>query len=345
MISKHSHRKNEHVSLALKFYNQQSFSGFDQLRFIHQGIPKLNINDIDYSTSFDGIKLDVPFYIEAMTGGSEYTKKLNAQLAKIAKKTGIAMATGSQSVALKDDSQCGSFNIVRENNPDGVLFSNIGASIDKINAQKAIDMVNSDAIEVHINAPQELIMPEGGINTNWLDNIRDIVNFVNVPVIVKEVGFGMSKETIKKLSDIGVKNINISGRGGTNFAQIENYRRSKKELDYLSNWGQTTVESLFESYTFSNNINIIASGGVRNSLDIVKCLCLGAKAVGIASPILYSLIKYGEESTIELIEDLKMGVLTVMTLLDVRNIDELSKLKMLLSPSLESYLKQRNLFY
>jgi isopentenyl-diphosphate Delta-isomerase len=345
MVSKHSHRKNEHVSLALKFYSDISSSGFNQLRFIHHGIPSLNANEIDYSTSFDGIELDVPFYIEAMTGGSEYTKKLNAKLSKIAKKTGIAMATGSQSVALKDSSQCDSFTIIRNNNPDGILFSNIGASVDKINAQKVVNMLHSNALEVHINTPQELIMPEGNISTNWMNNINDIVHFVDVPVIIKEVGFGMSKETIHKLTSIGVKNINISGRGGTNFAQIENYRRPKQELDYLNDWGQTTVESLFEAYKFRNDINIIASGGVRNALDIVKCLCLGAKAVGIAAPILHSLIRDGEEATIDMIEDFKLGISTIMTLLGAHNIEELSKVKMILSPSLESYLKQRDLFY
>lgn len=345
MINKQSHRKDEHVSLAIKFYNDNSNAGFDEIRFIHQGVPEISVSDVDYSTSFDGINMNIPFYIEAMTGGSSYTKKLNEKLARIAKKTGLAMATGSQSVALKDSSESSSFEIVRNTNPDGIIFSNIGSSVDSANAQKAIEMMHSDALEVHINTPQELIMPEGDRDFYWLDNIRNIVNAIDKPVIVKEVGFGMVKETIAKLTDIGVKNINISGNGGTNFAQIENYRRKHQELSYLDNWGQSTVESLFEAYAFSDDVNILASGGIRTPLDIVKSLSLGAKAVGMAAPILYSLIKNGEEATVEMIEEYKNGIKIIMTMLGARNISDLKKQKLILSSDLLAYLKQRGITY
>ncbi|MBV0914455.1 type 2 isopentenyl-diphosphate Delta-isomerase [Apilactobacillus sp. HBW1] len=345
MVSIQSHRKDEHVSLAIKFYNKTSHAGFDQLRFVHQGIPEISLDDIDTSTTIENIKMDFPIYIEAMTGGSEYTKKLNQKLARIAKSTGIAMATGSQSVALKDDSVASSFEIVRETNPNGIVFSNLSASADVSRAKAAVKMMNSDAIEIHINTPQEMIMPEGDREFNWIKNIKSIQEELACPVIVKEVGFGMSKETIQQLVDAGVKNINISGKGGTSFSKIENYRRKKQEMDYLEDWGQTTVESLLEAQPFKDKTNIIASGGIRTPLDAVKAIALGANSVGIAAPILYSLIKNGEEETIEFINDFIYGMKSIMTVLGTKNLSELQSKKLILSSDLLSYVSQRGLPY
>ncbi|CAI2596105.1 Isopentenyl-diphosphate delta-isomerase [Apilactobacillus kunkeei] len=345
MVSIQSHRKDEHVSLAIKFYNKTSHAGFDQLRFVHQGIPEISLDDIDTSTTIENIKMDFPIYIEAMTGGSEYTKKLNQKLARIAKSTGIAMATGSQSVALKDDSVASSFEIVRETNPNGIVFSNLGASADVSRAKAAVKMMNSNAIEIHINTPQEMIMPEGDREFNWIENIKSIQEELDCPVIVKEVGFGMSKQTIQQLVNAGVKNINISGKGGTNFSKIENYRRKKQEMDYLEDWGQTTVESLLEAQPFKDKVNIIASGGIRTPLDAVKAIALGATSVGIAAPILYSLIKNGEEETIEFINDFIYGMKSTMTMLGAKNLSELQNKKLILNADLLSYVSQRGLSY
>ena len=345
MVSIQSHRKDEHVSLAIKFYDKNSHAGFNQLRFVHQGIPEVSLDDIDTSTRIEDIKMDFPIYIEAMTGGSEYTKKLNEKLARIAKNTGIAMATGSQSVALKDSSVSSSFEVVRKTNPKGIIFSNLGASADVPKAKKAVKMMNSDAIEIHINTPQEMIMPEGDRSFKWIDNIKSIQKELDCPVIVKEVGFGMSRETIQQLVDAGVKNINISGKGGTSFSKIENYRRKKQEMDYLEDWGQTTVESLLEAQEFKNKVNIIASGGIRTPLDAIKAIALGANSVGIAAPILYSLIKNGEEDTIEFINDFIYGIKSIMTMLGAKNLSELQSKKLILSPDLLSYVQQRGLSY
>lgn len=345
MVSIQSHRKDEHVSLAIKFYDKISHAGFDKLRFVHQGIPEISLDDIDASTNIEDIKMNSPIYIEAMTGGSGYTKKLNQQLARIAKSTGIAMATGSQSVALKDNSVTSSFEIVRETNPNGIIFSNLGASADVLRANAAVKMMNSDAIEIHINAPQEIIMPEGDRKFNWIENIKSIQKSLDCPVIVKEVGFGMSKETIQQLVDAGIKNINISGKGGTSFSKIENYRRKKQEMDYLEDWGQTTVESLLEAQQFKNKTNIIASGGIRTPLDAVKAIALGANAVGIAAPILYSLIKNGEEETVEFINDFIYGIKSIMAMLGTKNLSELQRKKMILNSDLLSYISQRRLPY
>src|SRR5699024_4546940 len=150
---------------------------------------------------------------------------------------------------------------------------------------------------------------------NWLKNIEKIVAHLEVPVIVKEVGFGMSRETIQSLIHIGVKAVDVSGKGGTSFTQIENARRKKKELDFLADWGQSTVISLLESIDLQDNIECLASGGVRESLDIVKSLCLGAKSVGIAGTILSLLLQHGVEKTIEQLQQWENELKLLYTLL------------------------------
>ena len=245
MISNHSHRKDEHVSLAEKFY-QPDKDLFDEVRFINQGLATSSLRDINIASQLGPLQLSAPFYLEAISGGSERTKKLNARLATIANQTGLAMAVGSQSVALSDPSLRDTFEIVRQNNPDGLIFANLGANKTVNDALAAIDMIHADALEIHINAAQELIMPEGDRTFNFKQNISEIVTKVKIPIIIKEVGFGISQETISELLQLGVTAINVSGRGGTNFAMIENFRRHSKDMDYLKDWGLTTIESLLE---------------------------------------------------------------------------------------------------
>lgn len=345
MINQHSHRKDEHVSLAEYFNRANHHDYFDQLRFVHQSLPETDYQQINPSTKLGPLTLKWPFYIEAMTGGSRQTGQLNAQLAKIAKATDLAMAVGSESVALQDPKLIKTFSIVRKVNPKGIIFANLGASHSYQDAQKVIDIIDADALEIHLNVPQELIMPEGHRSFHWLKNIKSVVSNVKKPVIIKEVGFGMSKETLKQLQSIGVKYANVSGHGGTNFAKIENYRRPEKDLSYLEKWGLTTPESLFEARPFEPEMKIIASGGIKNPLDIAKALALGASAVGVAGVILHSLLRRGPDKTIQMIKDWQRGLKIIMTMLGYKDIVQLQQQRLLLSPSLISYLHQRHLTY
>ncbi|RIL82690.1 type 2 isopentenyl-diphosphate Delta-isomerase, partial [Staphylococcus equorum] len=161
----------------------------------------------------------------------------------------------------------------------GPLFSNVGAHVPLEFAKRAVDFLQTDALQIHVNAPQELIMPEGNrIFSNWLSHIESIVNEIDVPIIVKEVGFGVSRETMLKLKSVGVTTIDVSGSGGTNFIHIENERRTLKDFSYMKGWGQTTAISLLESK--GTGLEVLASGGIRNPLDALKCMVLGAQAVG-----------------------------------------------------------------
>ena len=341
--NKREQRKNEHVEIAMA-QGDATISDFDEIRFVHHSIPSVDVDDIDLTSQLKDFTLDQPLYINAMTGGSEWTKQINEKLAVIARETGIAMAVGSTHAALRNSKMASSFSIVRDTNPDGIIFSNVGADVPVDKAVESVKLLDAQALQVHVNAPQELVMPEGNRTfSTWMENLAQIVSRVDVPVIVKEVGFGMSKETIKSLNKIGVRYVDVSGRGGTNFVDIENERRTYKDMDYLGLWGQTTVESLLESASYQQDMDILASGGVRTPLDAVKCLALGASAVGMSRPFLNQVENYGITETLNYTEQFTDHMKKIMTMLDVKTIKDLKQTQMVFSPKLQSWIEQRGL--
>ncbi|MFR0610486.1 type 2 isopentenyl-diphosphate Delta-isomerase [Limosilactobacillus mucosae] len=345
MESLQAHRKNEHVSLAEKLYSQSHANHpFDQVRLIHNSLPEMALSQADSSIKLGELNLKAPFYIEAMTGGSKQTAKINARLASLAHQHGLAMATGSLSVALKDPQTQSSFAIVRDKMPTEPVIANLGASADLEQAQKAIDILKADAIEIHLNAAQELVMPEGDREFFWQEHIKELVNQLSIPVIVKEVGFGMDKKTIAKLQELGVKYINVSGRGGTNFAAIENRRNHQFDLSMLNDWGQTTPESLLEARAIKNpDVAIIASGGITSPLDVIKAGALGASAVGVAGHFLHTLLHDGDDALDRELNAWQEAILRLLTLLGCHNFAELKQAEVVLSPELDDYATQRGL--
>lgn len=342
-ISAHAHRKDEHVFLAEKNYPQTQNNDFDQIRFIHQSLPEIAVDEVDLTTNFAGQKIPLPFYINAMTGGSPRTQRLNQQLATLAKRFSLPMATGSQSVALKEPATAASFQIVRQTNPHGMILANLGADATVTQAQQAIAMLKADALQIHLNLPQEIVMPEGQRRFYWLANLAKLKTTLPVPVIVKEVGFGMSQETLQQLKNIGIEHVDLGGRGGTNFVTIENQRRRFKEFNYLKNWGQSTVESLLESRAMQADLNIYASGGVRQPLDIIKALALGAQAVGVSGTILHSLQKNGLDATSQLLQAWCQQLKLLMALLGCRQVKALTHCQLIFSPELMNYIHQRHI--
>ena len=318
-----TNRKNEHVSLSENFYKDGE-SSFKDVHFMHHSFPGINVSDVDLSTSLGDLNFSMPFFINAMSGGSEWTGKLNQKLAIVARETGLAIATGSISAALKQPEFEDSYSIIRKENPSGLIFANLGAGHGSENAKKAIDMIQADALQIHVNAPQEVVMPEGDREfSNWIENIEDILANIDVPLIVKEVGFGMSRETVKLLQDIGVKYIDISGKGGTNFAQIENFRRREYKLDDMESWGQTTTVSLLEAMEVKSGSAIISSGGIRSAQDILKSLALGASLVGVSSQFMHMVLK-DVDKAIEMVEQWKLELERSMTLLGAKTIADLT---------------------
>ncbi len=320
-------RKDDHINYALKYEN--SYNSFDDMELIQSSIPKYNLEEIDLSTSFAGNRFEYPFFINAMTGGSKRGKEINRKLAKVATECGILFVTGSYSAALKnlDDD---SFRVVREENDGLLLGTNIGADKDYTAGIKAVENLNPLFLQIHVNLMQELIMPEGSRNFNeWEDNILRFSENIKVPIILKEVGFGMTEETIRRGMDLGIKTFDISGRGGTSFAYIENMRRENK-FTYLNEWGQSTLACLLSVKNYMNQVEIVASGGVRHPLDIIKALVMGAKGVGLSR----TMLKMAEEKTLEemidIINSWKEECKIIMCCLNTKNIEELKNVKYVL---------------
>lgn len=338
-------RKDEHVSLAKAFHGKH-VTDFDAIRLIHQSFPEIAVQEVDLSTTLASFTTHFPFFINAMTGGSEKTKQINHDLALIARETNLAMATGSVSAALKDPSVKDSFTIARKTNPNGLLFANVGAGTSVERAKQAIDLFEADALQIHVNAPQELVMPEGDRDfSHWLDLIEEIVTTLSVPIIVKEVGFGMTRDTINALRQRGVHAIDVSGRGGTSFTQIENARRKKREFHYLDDYGQTTAESLLEASLVPNDFSLLASGGIRNAYDIFKALCLGADSVGLSATILNELLTHGVEDTIAFIERMKDELRMLYTMSGITKTAGATTVPLLIGDSLKDWCLARGIDY
>lgn len=345
MESQQAHRKDEHLSLATATYQRaHTHHYFDQVRLIHNALPEMAVKDVDHRVQLaTSLQLEWPFYLEAMTGGSNQAAKINRTLASLANKHHLAMATGSLSVALKEPATRPSFTVVREENPAGIVIANLGADTSLDKARDAIGILNADALELHLNAAQELVMPEGDRDFHWLANIAHLVDELDVPVIVKEVGFGMSRSTIVQLQDAGVKLINVSGRGGTNFAMIEDRRNHQLDLTDLADWGQSTPEALLEARKSRGRATIVASGGITSPLDVIKAGVLGAQAVGVAGYFLNILIRDGAAALDQALTDWQTEIPRLLTLLGCRNFTELQQTPFVLMGDLYNYAQQRHL--
>lgn len=342
-----SRRKDEHLRYAEMTNSAKPHSqAFSQVRLLHEALPERSLADIDLSTRLiEGVVLDRPFYLEAMTGGSKKGGVINEQLATLAARHHLAMATGSMSIIFKDPATKSTFSVIRQQNPTGTVLANLSANASVDQAAAAMKLVDADALEIHLNSAQEVVMPEGSKDYHWLANIKKLA--ARFPIIVKEVGFGMTKETIKELVMAGVAGINISGRGGTNFAAIENQRaqRIDQPVDWspLYNWGQTTVESLLESRAVDHQQStIIASGGIQSPADVVKAGALGASAVGIAGFFLHQL-QTNPAGLDQLIDNWCQNIKAMILLTGCRSFGELKNTQAVLSPQLESYVRQRHL--
>ncbi|MGA0351467.1 MAG: type 2 isopentenyl-diphosphate Delta-isomerase [Acholeplasmataceae bacterium] len=335
-----SNRKDDHIHSALDQHHPHN--DFDHIRFVPEALCQLDCKDIDTSVAVFGHVFDYPVYINAMSGGSNLSKEVNDKLSKIAKSCNLPMATGSVSAAIKDPSWTESFSIVRDNHPEGFVFANVGLSQTKEGAQKAIDILNANALQIHLNAAQEITMPEGDREfSHWKQRLKDIMDYVSVPVMVKEVGFGMSKETIDELYELGVETVDVSGKGGTNFIQIENERRQNK-LNHFDAHGFSTVESLLDAkLRRSKDAIVFASGGIRGAYDIVKALALGASMVGLSGYFLKLVQNHTLDEAISHTQTLLSDIKNIMAVLNAQTIEALRKKPLLLSRDLIHFMNQR----
>ncbi|HEO4137466.1 TPA: type 2 isopentenyl-diphosphate Delta-isomerase [Streptococcus agalactiae] len=320
-----TNRKDDHIKYALKY--QSPYNSFDDIELIHSSLPKYNVNDIDLSTHFAGQSFEFPFYINAMTGGSEKGKAVNHKLAQVAQATGIVMVTGSYSAALKNDED--DSYPTTDLYPDLKLATNIGLDKPVPAAESTVKAMNPIFLQVHVNVMQELLMPEGEREFHmWRSHLKEYVDNIQCPLILKEVGFGMDLQSIKDAYDIGITTVDISGRGGTSFAYIENQRG--RDRSYLNTWGQTTAQSLINAQSMMDKMDILASGGIRHPLDMVKCLVLGAKAVGLSRTVLELVERYPVDDVIVILNSWKEDLRMIMCALNCKKITDLRQVNYIL---------------
>lgn len=307
---------------------ERNQSNWDKIQLIHRALPEIDFNQIDTSCYFLDKKLSFPLIISSMTGGiGQEIEKINKNLAIAAQKCQIAMAVGSQRIIFETKNSLKSFEIVRHFAPEITLLANLGAvqlnyGFTELHCQKAIDLINADGLYLHLNPLQEVIQPEGNVNfANLSQKIGLIAKSINKPLILKEVGAGLSLFDIDLTSQIGIKYFDIAGRGGTSWARIEHNRRANFDDDLgliLQDWGLETSKALKMAKKAYPNQHFIASGGIRNGVDMAKAIILGADVCAIAAPLLFA-AQISAEAVIVKINQLKKQYQTAMFLLGATN--------------------------
>ena len=306
-------RKKDHIRLALA--DKTTLTSLDAYAIDYSSVPRFGLDNLDTSTTICNKKWQFPFFINAITAGGEECNKINQDFMEVSEACGIEFFPGSYSPALKDKNDEAAY-------PKGYSI-NLGLDKDPNLILDAIEKTKAKYIQLHTNPLQEIVMPEGDHNfESWLSTLTEVSKKSPIPVILKETGFGMNEETIKLAINLNLAAVDVSGMGGTNFARIENGRREDKST-YLENIGYTTAESLKFAAPYRDKIDVIASGGIRNPLDVVKCLALGAKAVGVSKTFLEILVNDGKEALIDEIEKWKKELKFLMILMNAKNIDEL----------------------
>jgi isopentenyl-diphosphate delta-isomerase len=289
-------RKDQHIEINLREKVGSALSsGFEEIQFSHEALPDLDYLEIDTRLQFLGQTLQAPFLISGMTGGTAKAQILNERFARAAHHFGWGMALGSMRILLEDESVLPTFQ-VRSFMPSQPLLANLGAvqlneGVSFSDCQRLVDLVQADALVLHLNPLQEILQPEG--NKNWrglLPKIGKLVRFLSVPVIVKEVGYGLSESLVRALFDEGVTIIDVAGAGGTSWSQVESFRQSTSFSSRLAEsfrgWGIPTLQAIGMAKRGAPEALIIASGGIQSGIDGAKALHLGATLCGVAGPFL-----------------------------------------------------------
>lgn len=289
-------RKADHIKINLEQDVRSALTtGLENYHFTHEALPELDLNRLDTTLSLFGKRLAAPLLISSMTGGTAEAETLNLRLAEAAQETGIAMGVGSQRAALEHPEQAATFQ-VRRVAPDILLFANLGAiqlnygyGIDQ--CRRAVEMIQADALILHLNPLQEAVQDAGDVNFAGLAaKIEEVCKKLEVPVIAKEVGWGISERTARVLAECGVQAIDVAGAGGTSWSQVEMHRAPDEFTRQLAatfvGWGIPTADSILNVKKVVPEMTIFASGGIKDGLDVAKCVALGATLGGMAGPFL-----------------------------------------------------------
>jgi isopentenyl-diphosphate delta-isomerase len=347
-------RKEEHISISLK-HNVQArevTTGFEDATFIHKALPEIDRQKIDLSTKIFGHKFAAPLIVGAITGGTREATKINATIAEVVEELGLGMGVGSQRAALEDKKYEESFAVARRKAPTAFLVANIGG-VQLVNGygpkevEKAMKMIEADALAVHLNALQETAQPEGQTNfTGVLEKLAQIAGDLDKPIIVKETGAGIAAEEAKKLEAAGAKGVDVSGVGGTSWAAVEYYRAKevqdafRRRLgDLFWDWGIPTAVSIVE-VSQTVDIPVIASGGVRNGVEVAKALALGSDLTSLSQPVLRAAVK-GVQKTRDMLSLLMDELRNVMFLVGAESIAALCKVPLVIMGRTSEWLRMR----
>jgi isopentenyl-diphosphate delta-isomerase len=293
----HQQRKSDHIRINLQeaVDVQHVSTGFERYRFVHCALPGLSLEDVNTATALLGRQLAAPLLISSMTGGTPEARAINHRLAEAAQAAGIGMGLGSQRAAIEDSALAETYR-VRHLAPDILLMANLGAvqlnyGYGPDECQRAVEMVAADALILHLNPLQEALQPEGETCfSGLLPKIEAVCQALEVPVVVKEVGWGISEQVARQLADAGVAAIDVAGAGGSSWSQVEMHRataeRERLVAQAFADWGIPTAESLKVASRGAPGLPIIASGGIRDGIEIAKAIALGATACGVAGPFL-----------------------------------------------------------
>ena len=344
-------RKNDHIRICAEKDIVASCNYLDSIELVHAALPEIDYDEIDLSTTFLGTGLKAPLVIAAMTGGGEHGTIINESLARAPSEMGIAMGVGSQRPALEDDDLVSTFSLLADHDIP-LTMGNIGMpqlvkgcrdggmehTRDII--RRCLHMLGTGVICVHLNYLQEVVQPEGEkVARGGMDILRELAK--EFTIIVKETGGGLDGETIEALKEAGVAGVDVGGRGGTSFSAVEFYRsrkmtlRDRKSLGKLLwDWGIPTPASVMMG---RGKLPLIATGGVRNGLDVFKLLALGADVVGIAGILLPPALK-GYADVLEELERVRKELKTVMFLTGCGSVADIARVKMIISPPLSNWL-------
>ncbi len=335
-MSETSSRKKDHIDITLQrdVAFRQKTTGLEHWEFVHNALPEINFSEIDPNTEFLGFTLALPFMVSCMTGGYAGAEKINRGLAEVCQEKNIAMGVGSQRQAIEDDTYHQSFRVVRKFAPSIPVIGNIGAAevahlTDASSIRRLADLIEANAFAVHLNPLQELLQPEGKPDFRGvLNGIEMLVKNLKIPIIVKEIGCGISEDVARRLTDVGVRIIDVAGAGGTSWAGVEILRSSGHTSDRFWDWGIPTAQALTDIMPLKQrypDLTVIASGGIMNGYEAAKAIGLGADIVASARQFLQRFINAGTEGLISLIGEWEVELRSVMFLTGSRTIADLQK--------------------
>ncbi len=331
-------RKRDHINLALNVKTQsQTENSFNQIRLIHEALPEINLEDVDLSTSLLDVRFNSPHFVSSMTAGHAKSTDINLNLAQAAGQCGWLMSVGSQRKELSDSLAQQEWRQIQKKSPETHFVGNIGLEeliqtpLDQI--LKLIESIEAIGFFVHVNPLQEALQKKNqALFKGGLKAIEALCLKSSVPIIIKEVGFGFSELTMKKLFSVGVHTVDLAGKGGTHWGILEGYRNETKDSVLFNSafafkdWGSSTVECLLKCQTLVRRHSIWASGGVRSGVDAMKCLALGAQAVGIAQPLMVAAVQ-SKQHVLSVMERLDYELKVAMFCTGVVNLKQLHQKK------------------